>query len=155
MLHGRIASARRISESTSLQSFAPNRADEALDMAVLTRRARRDRVIADSHGPNAMGVGWTKGAVTVTQQVTRRLVPRKGVSHLNGEPRGARIARHADAHQPPARVTQDHQAVEQLEGDGTHHEKIQRRDGASVIAQESLPTLRRWSAAPDHIPAQS
>jgi len=45
-------------------------------------------------------------------------------------------------------VTQDHQAVEQLERDCAHDEQIQRSNAGSVIAQESLPTLRRWSAAP-------
>jgi len=32
-------------------------------------------MIADLHGPNALGVGWAEGAVTVTQQVTRRFIP--------------------------------------------------------------------------------
>jgi hypothetical protein len=33
--------------------------------------------------------------------------------------------------------------------------QVQRSDAGSVIAQESLPTLRRWPATPDHIPADS
>src|SRR5216684_3684612 len=50
-------------------------------------------------------------------------------------------------------MTQDHQAIEQLERDRTYDEHIQRGDAGNVIAQESLPTLGRWSAAPDHIRA--
>jgi hypothetical protein len=42
-------------------------------------------MIADPHCPNAMGVGWAECSVTVTKQVMRRFVPRKGVSHLAGE----------------------------------------------------------------------
>src|SRR5271170_3510248 len=50
-------------------------------------------------------------------------------------------------------MTQDHQAVEQLERDRADNKQIQRSDARSMVTQESLPTLGRWSAAPDHIPA--
>ena len=110
-------------------------------------------MIADPHCPNAAGVGWAERAVTVAKQMTWRFVPGKGVSHLPSDPLGSRIVRHADADQPPASVTQDHQAIEQLERDRAYHEQIQRSDAGGMIAQESLPTLGRWSAAPDHIPA--
>lgn len=32
-----------------IKTFAPDRADDSLDLSVLTRRARHDRVIADAH----------------------------------------------------------------------------------------------------------
>src|SRR5882672_9115655 len=101
-------------------------------------------MIADPHSPNAMGVGWAEGPVAVANQVTRRFVPGKRVRHLPSDPLGGRIGSDADCYEPPTGVTQDHQAVEQLERDRAHHEQIQRSDANSVIAQESLPTLRRW-----------
>src|ERR1700730_9954375 len=85
--------------------------------------------------------------------MTWRFIPGESVCHLPGDPLGSRIGSDADRDSPPAGVTQDHQAVEQLERDGAHHEQIQRSDACGVIAQESLPTLGRWSVAPDHIPA--
>src|SRR5579864_2855717 len=108
-------------------------------------------MIADPHCANAMGVGWTECSITVTKQETRRFVPRKGVSHLPSDPIGSRIGSDADRDEPHAGVTQDHQAVEQLEGDRVYDEQIQRSDARGMIAQESLPTLGRWSVAPDHI----
>src|SRR3984957_21315684 len=110
-------------------------------------------MIADPHCPNAMSVGWAEGPVAVANQVTRRFVPGKRVRPLTCDPFGGRIGSDADCYEPPAGVAQDHQAVEQLERDGAHHEQIQRSDAGSVIAQKSLPTLGRWPAAPDHIPA--
>jgi len=112
-------------------------------------------MIADPHCPIAMGVGWAEGPVTFAKQVTWRFVPRKSIGYLTGEPRGGRIGSHPDRDQPPAGVTQDHQAVEQLERDRGYDEQIQRSNASGMIVQESLPTLGWWSAAPDHIPSDS
>ncbi len=65
-----------------IEAFAPDRDDEALDLAVLPRRARRDRMIADPDCTNAMGVGWAEDTVAVANQMIWRFVPRKGVSQL-------------------------------------------------------------------------
>src|SRR5271155_3474330 len=81
------------------------------------------------------------------------LRPKEGVGHLPSDPLGSWIGGDADSDQPPAGVTQDHQAVEQLERDSAYDEQVQRSDAANVIAQEGLPTLGPWSAAPYHIPA--
>jgi hypothetical protein len=62
-----------------VERFATYRSDEALDVAVLQRRAWRGRVISDSHCTNAAGIRWTEGSVTVANQVKRRFVPGKGV----------------------------------------------------------------------------
>src|SRR5258708_11265110 len=79
---------RSVEHDQMIEAFAPNRADEALDVAVLPRRVRRGGMIADTHRSNAMGIGWTECSVTVSKQVTRRFVPRKDVGYLTGEPRG-------------------------------------------------------------------
>jgi hypothetical protein len=110
-------------------------------------------MIADPHCANAAGVGAAERAIIVAKQMTWRLVPRKRVSDLPSDPLGSRIVRHADAHQPPVSVMQDYQAIEQLERDAADHEQIQRSNAGGMIAQKSLPTLGRWSAAPDHVPA--
>jgi hypothetical protein len=58
---------------------------------------------------------WAEGAITVAKQMTWRFIPREGVNHLSSDPLGGRIVRHPDAHQSPASVTQNDQAIEQLE----------------------------------------
>jgi hypothetical protein len=74
-------------------------------------------MIANPHCLNAAGIGWAEGAVAVTKQMLWRLVPREGVTYLPSDPLGSRIVRHADAHQPPAGVTEDYPAIEQVEQD--------------------------------------
>jgi hypothetical protein len=87
---------RFVEHDQVIEAFAPNRADEALDVAILAWGARRGRMIADPHCPNAMGVGWTECSVAVTNQVTRRFVPGKRVSHLPSDPLGTWIGSDAD-----------------------------------------------------------
>ena len=91
-------------------------------------------MITDPHCANAAGIGVAERAIIVAKQMTWRFVPRKGVSDLPSDPLGSRIVRHADAHQPPATVMQDHQAIEHLERDGADHEQIQRSDAGGMIA---------------------
>src|SRR6202171_77602 len=43
------------------------------------------------------------------------------------------------------------QSIEQTKRDGRHDEHIHRSDPISMIAQERLPTLRRWFSSLDHI----
>src|ERR1700731_571590 len=112
-------------------------------------------MIADPHCPNAMGVGWAEGLVAVANQMTWRFIPGESVSHLPSDPLGSWIGSDADRDQLPAGVTQDYQAVEQLERDGPYYEQIQRGNVSGMIAREGLPTLRWRSAASDHIPADS
>ena len=89
---------RFVKHDQVIEAFAPNRSDDALDVAVLPRRARRGRMITDPHCLNAMGVSWTEGAVAVTKHVTWRFIPGKGVSHLPSDPLGGRIVRHPDVY---------------------------------------------------------
>ena len=117
-----------------VERFATYRSDEPFDVAVLPRRARCGRVISDPHGTNAAGVRWTECAVAVANQVMRRFVPGKRVSHLTCDPLGARIVRHADAHQSPSGVAKNDQAIEQLERDSTNHEQIDGRDPSGMVA---------------------
>jgi hypothetical protein len=75
--------------------------------------------------------------------MTWRFIRGESVSHLPSDPLGSRIGRDADRDWPAAGVTQDHQAVEQLERDRAYDEQIQRRDAGGMITGESLSTLGR------------
>ena len=103
-------------------------------MTVLPRRAWRGRMIADTHCANAMGVGWAEGSVAVADEMKWRFIPRESVCHLPSDPLLSWIGSDADRDQPPAGVTQDHQAVEQLERDSTYDEQVQRSDATLANA---------------------
>src|ERR1700681_1088324 len=125
-----------------VERFATYRSDEPLNVAVLPRRAWCGRVISDPHCTNAAGVRRTECAVAVANQVMRRFVPGKRVSHLTCDPLGGRIVRHADAPQSPSGVAKNDQAIEQLERGSPNHEQIEwmrsQRHGYAGIHGELL-----------------
>jgi len=59
------AQLRFVEHDQVIESFAPNRADEALDVTLLPWRAWRGRMIADPHCTNAASVRWAEGAIAV------------------------------------------------------------------------------------------
>src|SRR5208283_5988499 len=114
-------------------AFAPDRADHPLHVSALPRRARRDRVIADAHRANAPGVSRPERAIAVTEQMSRRPIPREGFGHLTSNPFRRWVRGDSDPDQPSASVVKNHQTIEQLERDGADHEEIDRSYSCDVI----------------------
>jgi len=56
-----------------------------------------------------------------------------------------------EAHDPPARVDEDHDYIEKPERRGRDHEHVDRRDPVELIAQETTPGWRRFTGSPDHV----
>jgi hypothetical protein len=75
-----------------IEAFAPDRSDEPLSMAVLPGWASGNRTVADSHRTNAARVCWSECPVAVADQVPWRFVPGESLSHLSGDPFGARMS---------------------------------------------------------------
>jgi len=48
-------------------------------------------------------------------------------------------------------MTDDHEALEQLERDGAHDQQIDGHDAGGVVAQERLPALRARSLPPPQV----
>src|SRR5271168_5106081 len=99
-----IAQVRFAEHDEVVERFPTYRSDEPLNVPVLPRRAWRRRAISDPHCANAVSIGRTISSVAVANQMTRRFVPGKGISHLTGDPLGGRIVRHTDADQSPSGV---------------------------------------------------
>src|SRR5882672_1821166 len=83
-----VAQVRLAEHDQVVERFATDRSDQPLNVAVLPRRTRRSWVIPDPHGTNAAGICKTERDVTAPNQVTRCLVPGKGISHLACDPLG-------------------------------------------------------------------
>src|ERR1700758_3235166 len=62
-----------------IKTFPSDRADQPLRISVLPRRPRRDRSVANAHGPDAPDEGSAIRAVAVADQVAWRLVPPAGL----------------------------------------------------------------------------
>jgi hypothetical protein len=65
-----------------VKAFAPDRADQPLDVSVFPRRARGDWVIADTHRMDAPSVRGAERIVAVAQQMPN---PRRAEQSLGGE----------------------------------------------------------------------
>src|SRR5579862_645946 len=78
-----------------IQAFTTNRADQALDIAVLPGRPWRGRMIADAHSSNAPDICRAECPVTIPDQMPWPFVPGKGFRYLTGNPLGSRIGGHA------------------------------------------------------------
>src|ERR1700683_3506877 len=120
-------------------------------MSVLPWRARCDRMIADPHRANAAGIVTAERMITIADQVPGSFIPRKGFGYLSGDPLRGRVGSDTDTGQPSPAVLKDHQAIEELERNGSHHEEVERCDTGCMIAQEGLPALRSRSPGTRYI----
>src|SRR5512141_2688221 len=89
--------------------------------------------------------------VSIPDEIPRRLLPREGLGDLAGDPVGRGVGRHVDPYQLASPKPDDHQTIEQLEAGRRHDEHVRGADVRGVITKESLPTLGRWPAPPDHV----
>ena len=67
-----------------IQILAPQRADQALYMAILLGRTWRDRSVANANGPQPVLVDVSVSAVVIAHQVGWRRYPGEGLSDLSG-----------------------------------------------------------------------
>jgi hypothetical protein len=87
--------------------------------------------------------------IAIVQQVSRRLVPRKGLAKLVGRPRRRRMRRDRDVPNASPIVGEKYQDEQKAVGRRRDHEEIGRDDLADVISQERAPSLR-WRLASAH-----
>src|SRR5262245_43361268 len=85
-----------IDDDQMIQAILPDRPDQALNVSVLPRRTRRRWSIPDSHGVQPPLEGLAKDAITISNKMARRPVPRKGRRDLMRDPLRCRMRGHAD-----------------------------------------------------------
>ena len=69
-----------------VDALATDRADQALGVCILPRRSGRSGFVPDPHGAQSFIHHNAENAVTVADEVTRRLVPWKSLCDLPGNP---------------------------------------------------------------------
>ena len=78
-----------------IEAVPPDRTDQPLRVAILPRRPRRTRLVPDAHRLKAPDVGFAIRTVSITDEISRCLVPAAGFSQLTGNPFGVRMRGHA------------------------------------------------------------
>src|SRR3954451_13478270 len=71
-----------------IKALPADRADQPFGMAVLPRRSRRCRSVANAHGANAPSERLAIDPIAITDKVLRRVLPSDGLSHLPRDPFG-------------------------------------------------------------------
>ena len=82
-----------------IQAFSSDRADEPFDVSVLPGRARRGWSVPDAHGSKTSRYGMAIGGISVSNEVSGRLIPGESLGDLAGDPFGRRIGSDVDPDQ--------------------------------------------------------
>ncbi len=130
-----------------IEALAADRADEASYMSVLPRQPPGNQLITDSHSGETLPGGVPVNTVTVSEQISRCLLPGEGFGDLPRNPLGCGMRSDCHSENAPGRMVQDHEPIEEPEADRRHDEEIHRGDAGGVVAQEGLPALARWASA--------
>jgi hypothetical protein len=102
-------------------------------------------MITDAHGSKTLGDSVAVRSVTILDEIIRRFVPGKGIGDLAGDPLRRWIGRHAERYQPPPLVPENDQNEQQFETDCRHDQEVHGGNAGRMIAEKSLPGLRRPS----------
>ena len=134
-----------------IEAFAPDRADQPLNVSVLPRRPGRGRAIADAQPAQTPLHDRAIGCVVVSHQECGCFLPREGLDDLPRYPFVGGVGRDGIVDEPSPAMVQNDQAIKQPEVDRRHDQQISPSNAVGMIAQEGCPTLRRRSSALDHV----
>ncbi len=133
-----------------IETFAPDRTDDALDVRRLPGRPRCGQHFRDPHASQALPRGPPIDAAAIADHVARRRIPWKGLGDLLGDPDRRWVFRDTELHDPATVMAQDDEAVQQPERCGRDNKEIHRRQATDMVFEEPAPRLRwRFGMAKD------
>jgi hypothetical protein len=129
--------ARRVHHDHVIEALASNRPDDAFHVGVLPRRSRCCSYFLDVHSFEDV----RKDRIAIVQEISGRLVLRKGISQLLCRPGRGRMRgdRHVD--NSAAVVRQNDQCEQEAVRDGGYDEQVGGHDLARVIGEKRPPGL--------------
>ena len=74
-----------------IEAVPPDRTNQPLRLSILPGRPRRTRLIPDAHCLKAADEDFAIRTVSITDEISRCLVPATGFSQLTGNPFGVRM----------------------------------------------------------------
>src|SRR4051794_21006882 len=91
-----------------IKALPADRADQPFGMAVLPRRSRRCRSVANAHGANAPSERLAIDPIAITDNILRRVVPADGLSHLPHDPFGRGMRSYPEPEHATSFMMEDH-----------------------------------------------
>src|SRR6202140_405141 len=134
-----------------VKALPSDRPYQPFGISVLPWGARRCRPVTNAHSSKSSDAGLTIGPIPVTDQVGGSLFPTACFRDLICDPFCSGVSCDAKPQNLSSAVPHDQKSIEQAKRDRWNDEHIHRSDPISMIAQERLPTLRRWFSSFDHI----
>src|SRR3954451_24251900 len=95
-----------------IKALASDRADQSFGIAILPRRSRRYRSVANAHRSNAPGECLSIDAIPITNEILWRALPVTCLRDLSRDPFGSRLCGDAKQEDASAGVAQHEQSVE-------------------------------------------
>ena len=125
-----------------VQALATQCANQTFRNAILPRRSRRDRPVADTHRPHPRREDMSVGTVIVAHQISRRRCPGKRLGDLPGQPLSSRMPHHLEPQQLSPVMAHDQKRKQTIKGQRRNDAHIDCGDHLSVISKKCLPGLR-------------
>ena len=129
-----------------IQALAPDGADEPLREGILPRALRRRENFIDAHALYAMPELLTVDLVTISEEIGRRGLVRKGVDELLSGPGSRGMLGDVEVDDPPAVMGEHDEDEEDTQAGGRYCEEIDRDQVLDVVVEERPPSPRRRSA---------
>ena len=132
-----------VPDDDMIETLASNGADDPFDITILPGRLRCRWYIVDSHRFYSIPVEPAVGAVSITDNIARHLVPVERFGNLPCRPFSGRTCSNFEMDQLAAIVTENDEYIEDSKGQRRNDQEIDRGRAVEVIEEERLPCLIR------------
>jgi hypothetical protein len=128
-----------VEDDDVIETFAADRADDALDVGILPWRSRRSDDLLDRHRLDTIAEGLPIRSVSVSQQKARRGVPGEGLGDLARQPGLCGIWSDLEMDNFSSLMAKDEQSVENLKPGSYDDEHVDGGGVVHVVVQERAP----------------
>ena len=135
-----------IDDDQMVETFAPERSEHTLRDGVRLQWPHRSEDRLDPDRSCLVDEGTAVRAVAVPDQITGLLPPRRRLQQLTPHPRRCRMCRHVEMHDAVARVRDEEEDVQRLEGERLDGEEVRSPELRAVLGEEGSPGLGRRRA---------
>jgi hypothetical protein len=119
-----------------VQTFTANRTNDAFDVSSLPRRPRSAEHFFDIHYCNLVAELLAIDSISISQQISRRGIKRKGFEHLLRRPFCRWVSCDVEVHDASSIVCEDNKNEEDFEPNGVDGEEVDGRELRDVILEE-------------------
>src|SRR5262249_14942311 len=134
-----------------VQALTANRTDDTFDVSALPRRPRSAENFFDIHYPDLTAELLAIDSISISQQISRRRIERKGLEYLLRRPFGRRVSRNIEMDNASSIMREDDKDKQNFKPNSVDGEEVDGRELRNVIIKERAPGLRRRFWPSDHV----